>query len=198
MTRPVAPRTDLDWGAIRTDLVLRWKHGPRCGEGAEFPWDCTCDFQGSIERMEAVIARAEAAALPSPEPSTTEVYDFPDDYTEPEARAFIAGFDAGRITERRAAPATPEPARSGEEEPYRVEPGHNHTTAGLPTYPVFRAACPLGCDKPLPPTEQIEVTPGRFSPRPRMLVVDPIAEGEAGLALKRANERQRSKRRTRP
>lgn len=33
-------------------------------------------------------------------------------------------------------------------------PGHNHDAAGLPTFPVFRGACPKGCDSataPWPP-----------------------------------------------
>ncbi len=69
MTDPVA-RDRPDFAAIRTDLVLSWGHLPSCGEGAEFPWDCTCDYQTRIERMEAVIAAAEAAALRSGEEET--------------------------------------------------------------------------------------------------------------------------------
>ena len=41
-----------------TDLLLRWGHLPDCGEGAEFPWDCTCDWKGSIERIRAALAKA--------------------------------------------------------------------------------------------------------------------------------------------
>jgi hypothetical protein len=41
---------------LSTELVLRVGHLPSCGEGAEFPWDCTCDYAGAIERLQAAIA----------------------------------------------------------------------------------------------------------------------------------------------
>lgn len=61
---------------------------------------------------------------------------------------------------------------------YVVERGHNHTTAGLPTYPVFREACPLGCDALR--AGEIAANTGR---RPNLAVVDPFAEVAAMRAL---------------
>ena len=65
-----------------------------------------------------------------------------------------------------------------------VVEGHNHTTDGLPTVPGFRDPCPQGCDAPLGPTEQVEVTPGRFSLRPRLFVVDPMRGAYALAAVR--------------
>lgn len=46
---------------LRSQLVLRANHLPSCGEGAEFPWDCTCDYGGFMDRMGVVFAAVEAA-----------------------------------------------------------------------------------------------------------------------------------------
>jgi hypothetical protein len=62
--------------------------------------------------------------------------------------------------------------------PPAVERGHNHTTGGLPTYPVFRDACPLGCDAVR--AGEIAANAGR---RPNLAVVDPFAESAAMLAV---------------
>lgn len=51
------------------------------------------------------------------------------------------------------------------EEPWRPLDGHNHDGEGYPTFPVFRVACPQGCDAasaPLP------------DGRPRSVVIDPL------------------------
>lgn len=53
-----------------SELVIRFKHHPDCGEGAEFPWDCTCDWEGAYERVRNAMAldaawqEAEAALPP--------------------------------------------------------------------------------------------------------------------------------------
>lgn len=41
---------------LATELVLRAGHLPSCGEGAEFPWECTCDYEGFMDRMGAILA----------------------------------------------------------------------------------------------------------------------------------------------
>jgi hypothetical protein len=65
MTTPEA-RDRLNFSAIHTDLVLSWGHLPSCGTGAEFPWECTCDYAGRLARMEAVVATAEATGVRPP------------------------------------------------------------------------------------------------------------------------------------
>lgn len=42
---------------LSTQLVLRAGHLPSCGEGAEFPWDCTCDYSGFMDEMGRLLAR---------------------------------------------------------------------------------------------------------------------------------------------
>jgi len=48
--------------------VTRLGHAPHCGDGAEFPWDCTCDLpdfredlEEAINALPALLAVAEAA-----------------------------------------------------------------------------------------------------------------------------------------
>ena len=60
-----------------------------------------------------------------------------------------------------------------------VERGHNHTTDGLPTFPVFRDACPLGCDA----VRAGEVAAISASGRPNITVVDPFTEVAAMRAV---------------
>ena len=49
---------------LETQLVLRAGHLPSCGEGAEFPWDCTCDYAGFMETMGVVFAERAARQAP--------------------------------------------------------------------------------------------------------------------------------------
>lgn len=46
---------------LASQLVLRAGHLPACGEGAEFPWDCTCDYGGFMEAMGVVFDVVAAA-----------------------------------------------------------------------------------------------------------------------------------------
>ena len=46
---------------LRTQLVLRAGHLPECGKGAEFPWDCTCDYRGFMDEMGRLLALGEEA-----------------------------------------------------------------------------------------------------------------------------------------
>ena len=64
---------------------------------------------------------------------------------------------------------------------FTVVEGHNHTTDGLPTYPVFRDACPQGCDAVR--AGEIAANTGR---RPNLSVHDPFAEVAAAQAVVRA------------
>lgn len=60
-----------------------------------------------------------------------------------------------------------------------VAPGHNHTTDGYPTFPVFRDACPLGCDA----ARADEIAAISASGRPHLSVVDPFREAAAMKAV---------------
>jgi len=52
---------------LRTDLLLRLGHLPSCGEGAEFPWDCTCDWKGAYERLKAALALPADGVIVTPD-----------------------------------------------------------------------------------------------------------------------------------
>ena len=56
-TPPVPDGDEREQHDLETQLVLRAGHLPTCGEGAEFPWDCTCDYAGFMDRMGRVLAR---------------------------------------------------------------------------------------------------------------------------------------------
>ena len=53
------PSEPLDARHLETQLVMRAGHLPSCGDGSEFPWECTCDYGGFMEAM----GRALAARL---------------------------------------------------------------------------------------------------------------------------------------
>jgi rubrerythrin len=76
---------------------------------------------------------------------------------------------------------------AGDADGLDAERGHNHTTDGLPTYPVFREACPLGCDAVR--AGEIAANSGK---RPNIAVVDPFAEVAAMDAVEHARARAAS------
>ena len=49
---------------LEREFVLRVGHLPTCGEGAEFPWDCTCDYAGFMEAAGSLLDRLRAPLDP--------------------------------------------------------------------------------------------------------------------------------------
>lgn len=86
-------------------------------------------------------------------------------------------------TDHRATPAaSPEAAASPEGgHGMTVIEGHNHTTDGYPTYPVFRDACPKGCDT----ARAKEIEANIASGRPNLSVHDVFVEVAAMQATGR-------------
>lgn len=61
MTDPTqaTPRPMYEY-APDTDLLLRFGHLPDCGESAEFPWDCTCQWREAFDNAKRAVNNLDA------------------------------------------------------------------------------------------------------------------------------------------